>query len=67
MPTADEVADAVLANAIQPQTVEGDMGKVSEYSMTDQIAAATFAAAQSANNRSGIKFRKIVPPDSNGM
>jgi hypothetical protein len=69
MPDADDVLDAILDNATQPQVVEGDMGKVQEHSLSEQIEAHRFAKAQTAstaNRLGGLRIKKMVPPDANG-
>jgi hypothetical protein len=70
MPTQEEIeetAQTILDDALAPQIIEGDMGKLQEYSIDDKIKAAAFQAGNSANARGGIRISKIVPPNSNGM
>ena len=58
------MADDVTA-VDQPKRMKGDEGEVEMHPLTDQIAAARFAAsatAVDASNTRGLRYSKISPP-----
>ena len=65
MATEDQVADALLENALGPRAVTGDQISVQQHSLPDQIAAIKFArGVQARSNSSGVGFgvRKLGMP-----
>jgi hypothetical protein len=64
MPAETDIVDAIRDNATAPASMAGDGQSVTEHSLTDQIAAAKFVAAQAAVSGPtfGILFSKIIPP-----
>ena len=61
---ADELDEAIRANAAGPAKVEGDAGSVQQHPLTEQIAADRYLAGKEAatGKRRGLRFSKLVPP-----
>ena len=74
MPTAEELIEltdglieTLAEDLANPQTVEGDMGKVVEYDPLLKYQVIAKLKGNTSNGRRGVRFSKIVPPDANGM
>lgn len=68
-----ETLEAIDANiddaAANPLKVEGDMGKIEEFSLTEQMKYADWrkgVIAARSNPLGGMRIKKIVSPDANG-
>lgn len=61
---ADEIKDAIEANAIGPRRVTGDEGSVEQHSLSDQIAADKHLSERTAAAlpHRGIRFTQLVSP-----
>lgn len=61
---ADELEQAIRANAQGPAKATGDAGSVEQHSLAEQIEADRYLAAKAAmrDRRRGVRFSKLVPP-----
>ena len=57
-------ADKIAENAAKPQSASGDGESVTQFSISEQIAALKFAQAQTAKTGNGwpIRFGALKPP-----
>lgn len=64
LPTPDELAQQIAANATQPASASVDGNSVAQHSLSDQIAAAKFVATQQAQKSptQGLRFTRLRPP-----
>jgi len=56
--------DTIAENATKPQSASGDGESVSQYSISEQIAADKYRASQAAASSGaiGIRFMTVRPP-----
>jgi hypothetical protein len=62
---ADEIKDAIAANATGPAEVEVDGQRVRAHRLKDQIDADKYVKAteaQQSNPLGGVKLARLVPP-----
>ncbi len=61
---ADEIKDAVKANATGPKSARSDAGSVTQHSLKDQIEADRYLDAKDAADRRhrGLRITQMIPP-----
>ncbi len=61
---ADDVKDAIEKNAQGPKSAKGDVGKVRQHSLKDQIEADRYLASREARGspHKALRFAKLSPP-----
>lgn len=61
----DDLLEHIEQAAQEPKRVTGDQGTVEQHSLAEQIEADKYARSlRSASSGIGIRFRKIIPPNS---
>ena len=60
---ADQLDDAIKANAQGPKRAQGDSASVEQHDLKDQIEADRYLASKEAAKKGlGVRMTKVVPP-----
>ena len=68
--TPDQLIDQAIADALSgPQSVSGDAGSATSYSLKELMAMKSFLAGQTAGRKSnrGLRFTKLIPDGTTGL
>jgi len=60
----DELKEAIENNAQGPKSARGDVGRVEQHSLGDQIEADRYLASRQARSKphKALRFAKLSPP-----